>query len=309
VRARRAVAGCPARVGGSGRLRPPVVAAARCRWLVAVPVAQRSPDAGDSGRGAARSGLRGRVERSATNRETPASLATESKLIAPGLSAFLRSAVIALRRVWVARLRRPRPRVGNCQIASLVLSRSPATLSVWIPPINLVEVRCFPPAGIRVMRNATGVHHRHGHHPVAAVKMRRPAGMILHSHRPVLDHLVCHARSRHRGRGRCRSRISPGACHRRRGRGVCPAGTGNRRRTDDSGRYRMPGRRARPEVPEAVAVESSQAFGRSAQVVMDDDVLFLAILAVGGHASCRTRRCVDSWCFSVRIRRGTRSCG
>ena len=31
------------------------------------------------------------------------------------------------------------------------------------------------------------------------------------------------------------------------------------------------------DVPDAAAVESSQAFGRSAQVVMDDDVLFLAI--------------------------------
>jgi len=31
------------------------------------------------------------------------------------------------------------------------------------------------------------------------------------------------------------------------------------------------------DIPDAAAVESSQAFGRSAQVVMDDDVLFLAI--------------------------------
>ena len=52
-------------------------------------------------------------------RATPASRVTESKLIAAGLSAIRRCAVIALRAEsgWCA-CGRPRPGVGSCQTAS-----------------------------------------------------------------------------------------------------------------------------------------------------------------------------------------------
>jgi hypothetical protein len=121
------------------------------------------------------------------------------------------------------------------------------------------------------------VHHSNEHHPVAAVKMRRPAGIVLTV--GVLSWVSsCASLGPDTGAAAGVAVTFHQALSTSDGAAACAllapetaakvatlAGTECADAVLDE------------DVPDATAVESSQAFGRSAQVQMDDDVLFLAI--------------------------------